>query len=208
MFCHEVQLELTVYFTFYVFPYINQVFTNPSFVVPYLNLFAKLGVLNRNLQAFIAGYYQWKKGRQLREYEPKFFDFMCFEPLMKAEKLFYQVGLSASETIDTINQNMANVERLARFIAAYIYSLVVDNHGLLMSKEFVDSLELENLRFDPAAMRQQCSGFAMASAKEIHLAETAADFIMQFRSSRTDSSDEGQGQEVQAAAASRAGSAQ
>ena len=127
---------------------------------------------------------------------------------MKAEKLFYQVGLSASETIDTINQNMANVERLARFIAAYIYSLVVDNHGLLMSKEFVDSLELENLRFDPPAMRQQCSSFAMANAKEMHLAETAADFIMQFRSSRTDSSDEGQGQEVQAAAASRAGGAQ
>jgi len=207
-FAMKYSWELTVYFTFYVFPFINQVFTNPSFVVPYLNMFAKLGVLNRNLQAFIAGYYQWKKGRQLREHEPRFFDFMCFEPLMKAEKLFYQVGLSASETIDAIDQNMANVERLARFIAAYIYSLVVDNHGLLMNKEFVDSLELENLSFDPAAMRQQCSGFARASMKEMHLAETAVDFIMQFRSSGADSSDEGQEQEVQAAAASRAGSTQ
>src|SRR5205823_4616222 len=52
--------ELTIYFTFYVFPFINQLFTETSFVVPYLDLFAKLGPLNHSIQAFITAYYRWK----------------------------------------------------------------------------------------------------------------------------------------------------
>lgn len=185
-FAMKYSWELTVYFTFYVFPFINQMFTTPSFVIPYLNLFARLGVLNRNLQDFIAGYYQWKKEQPATAHEPKFFDFMSFEPLMKAEKLFYQVGLTASETIDTLARSMENVERLARFIAAYIYSKVVGDENLLTHGQFVASLELENLTFDPARMRQRCSGIEMETKTKMtmqsDLTRMASDFVMQFKS--------------------------
>src|SRR5215210_3261861 len=51
--------ELTVYFAFYVFPFINDLFTNRQFISLFLNRFARLGPINKNLQAFISSYYCW-----------------------------------------------------------------------------------------------------------------------------------------------------
>src|SRR5262249_31153043 len=127
--------ELTVYFTFYIFPFINQVFTNTVFVVPFLDIFAHLGALNHKLQGFIAGYYRWKKEHRHETGEPAFFDFTFFEPLKKAEELFYQTGLSAATCIKKLRQQMANVDRLARYIAVYIYSVVLDDETLLTNKQ-------------------------------------------------------------------------
>lgn len=173
--------ELTIYFTFYVFPFINQVFTDPSFALPYLELFSKLGAMNRNLQDFIAGYYCWKKkkGRPVEPHEPRFFDFMSFEPLKKAEGLFYQTGLSVPETLSILRQNMPNVEGFARFIAAYIYSVVLGDEGLTANKELIETINIQDLRFDPEAMREECSGLKMT--KEAEFAKTGSDFIMEFR---------------------------
>jgi hypothetical protein len=178
--------ELTIYFTFYVFPFINQVFTTPAFVAPFLKLFARLGAWNRNLQALIAGYYQWKKDRAVEAHEPKFFDFMSFEPLMKAEKLFYQVGLSADETIAVLTANMPNVENMARFLAAYIYSRVLGNPTLLASAEFAAGLDLENLVFDPAKMRHECADLTTGTMQpeESTQAQMASDFLMQFKAEK------------------------
>src|SRR5262249_26844154 len=126
--------ELTIYFTFYVFPFINQVFTDTTFVVPYLDLFAKLGALNHSLQTFITAYYHWKKRKPVEFQKPKFVDFMFCEPLKKSEELFYEIGLSGSQCMRVLKQALGNVERLGRFIAAYIYSAVLDDEGLLTNK--------------------------------------------------------------------------
>src|SRR5581483_9928329 len=144
--------ELTIYFTFYVFPFINQLFTETSFVVPYLDLFAKLGALNNSVQGFIVGYYRWKKEQRAVPREPDLFDFTGLEPLKKSEELFYKVGLSARECIKTLRHSMSNIENLARFIAVYIYSVVLNDEDLLTNKQFVESVEITNLSFDPEVM--------------------------------------------------------
>jgi flavin-dependent dehydrogenase len=171
--------ELTIYFTFYVFPFINQVFTETSFVVPYLDLFARLGVLNNNLQSFITGYYHWKKSQPVEFREPNFFDFMFLEPLKKSEELFYEVGLSGPECIKVLKHSVANVERLSRFIALYIYSVVLADENLLMNKQLADSIRIDNLHFDPEAMRQEC--VHLDPARDAKLAKIAPNFIARFR---------------------------
>jgi len=42
--------ELTVYFAFYVFPFINDLFTEAKFIPLYFSKFAHLGLVNSNLQ--------------------------------------------------------------------------------------------------------------------------------------------------------------
>jgi len=170
--------ELTIYFTFYVFPFINQVFTNTSFVVPYLDLFAKLGVLNHNLQAFITAYYHWKKTQPIEFSQPNFFDFTFLEPLKKSEELFYQVGLTGPACIRVLKNSMGNVAKLARFIAMYIYSAVVGDKELLTNKQLAETVRLDNLRFDPESMRQECS--QLTSHRDAKLAKTAPNFVTRF----------------------------
>jgi 2-polyprenyl-6-methoxyphenol hydroxylase-like FAD-dependent oxidoreductase len=171
--------ELTIYFTFYVFPFINQVFTETAFVVPYLDLFAKLGVLNHNLQAFITQYYHWKKTQPAVPHEPNFYDFTFLEPLKKSEELFYEIGLSGAECLRVLKQSISNIERLARFIAVYIYSVVLGDEDLLSNKELIKTINIENLRFDPERMRQECQ--SLDPAKDERLAKIGANFVMQFR---------------------------
>jgi flavin-dependent dehydrogenase len=170
--------ELTIYFTFYVFPFINQVLTEPGFALPYLDQFARLGALNRNIQSFITRYYYWKKDRPVKPHEPRFLDFMGFESLAKAEQLFYQVGLSAPECLEALEAAMANIEKLARFIAVYVYSAVLGNKCLLTNKELAESIQLDNLCFDPESMRQQCSQLRQAEGRK--LLDAAAQFIAEF----------------------------
>lgn len=166
--------ELTVYFTFYVFPFINQVFTHKEFVIPFLELFARLGTLNHKLQAFLADYYQWKKNRPATSHAPVYFDFTSFEPLKKAEELFYQVGLSPAECIRKLKQQIANVEKFARFIAVHIYSVVLNDASLLTNKQLAETLKIENLQFDEEIMRRECS--CLAEEKEPKFAKMAASF--------------------------------
>jgi 2-polyprenyl-6-methoxyphenol hydroxylase-like FAD-dependent oxidoreductase len=170
--------ELTIYFTFYVFPFINQVLTEPGFALPFLDLFARLGVLNRNIQAFITQYYYWKKDQPVEAHEPRFFDFMGFDALRKAEQLFYQVGLSGPDCLETSKVAMANIETLARFIAVYIYSAVLGDEGLLTNEDLAESIQIEKLCFDPESMRRQCSH--LHEAEDRKLLETASQFIAQF----------------------------
>lgn len=171
--------ELTTYFTFYVFPFINHLFTEKAFVVPYLDLFAKLGVWNHRIQAFIRDYYRWKRSRPSEPRRPIFFDFTGFEPLKKSEELFYAVGVGHSRAIGLLKQHMANIQILGRFIAIYIYSAVLDDESLLSNKHLIETINIENLRFDPDAMRQESS--SLDNAIDPRFAKTAMRFITQFR---------------------------
>lgn len=178
-FAMKYSWELMVYFTFYVFPFINQVFTNAAFVVPFLDLFARLGAINNSVQPFIAGYYRWKKGRLFTQQEPVLFELTSFEPLKKSQELFYQVGLTPRECIKTLERQMANIERMARFIAAYIYSAVLEDDSILLSKNLAETIDIEKLEFDPEKMREM-SG-ALNTMKETKLTKAGTDFITEFR---------------------------
>src|SRR5437016_2945866 len=124
-----------------------------GFAVPYLDLFAKLGVLNTHLQTFITAYYHRKKGQPVQLRDPNFFDFMSLEPLKKAEELFYEVGLTGPECMKALKHAMGNVERLGRFIAMYIYSTVLGDENLLTNQELAETIRIDNLHFDPEKMQ-------------------------------------------------------
>src|SRR5262249_21940770 len=64
--------ELTIYFGFYVFPFINGLFTELRFVTHFLRRFTELGRVNRAVQIFVSDYYRWKKMRSIPPAEPLF----------------------------------------------------------------------------------------------------------------------------------------
>lgn len=170
--------ELTIYFTFYVFPFVNRLFTQTAFVVPYLDLFAQLGVWNHNIQEFICGYYRWKKTQTVEPRAPIFFDFTGFEPLKKSEELFYEVGVNPAEAIAMMKQHMSNIHKLGRFIAIYIYSVTLRDESLLSNKHLIETIRIDNLQFDPQRMRQECS--CLDAAQDHKFAKTGMKFIAQF----------------------------
>ncbi len=164
----------------------NQLFTDTSFVVPYLDLFARLGAFNNSTQAFITAYYRWKKDHPSGDGEPVLFDFTGLEPLKKSEELFYKVGISARECIKTLRHSLTNIENLSRFIAVYIYSVVLDDEELLTNKQLIESVKLTALNFDPASMARECRN--LDPARDPSLAKLGAEFIRQFRSGHSSAS--------------------
>lgn len=171
--------ELMVYFTFYVFPFVNQAFTDTAFILSFLDIFARLGAINNSLQSFIAEFYRWKKRRPARPEKPALFDFSSFEPLKKAQELFYQVGLTPQECGRTLKRQMANIEQMASFIVAYVYSVVLDDDTVFTARNLVDDIDLTRLEFDPDTMRDVAS--TLNKTRDAKLAKMGAEFISQFR---------------------------
>jgi glycine/D-amino acid oxidase-like deaminating enzyme len=153
--------ELTVYFSFFVFPFINDLFTDRQFVPSFLRLFARLGPTNRNLHAFLAAYFEWKKTwlEPVAAGPPRHFDFYQFAHLRAAAECFYQVGLSAEEARPVLAEQLENLEDLARFIVAHV-SAAVTGDPRALSRQFVEAIDLRRLVFDPAAMAAGTAGTA------------------------------------------------
>ncbi len=148
--------ELTIYFAFYVFPFINDLFTQRRFTLAFLNRFSQLGPLNHNMQALLSDFYNWKKAAgRLGTEEPLFVDFLDIGPLGKAEKTFYQVGLDVDQAKKVLNQQLANLQELSRYLVAYICAAVVGNAGLLTNAAFVESLDPAKFKFDPREIRHR-----------------------------------------------------
>jgi len=152
--------ELSVYFAFYVFPFINDLFTDRSFVALFLNKFARLGSMNRNLQSFISDYFQWKKSLSRAPKEPTFQELTQIGPLRTAEQAFYSVNISAGEARRILDFQLENLRHLARFIVAHVASVVLADERVLTSEAFVERIHLEDLRFDPDAMQELWKGCA------------------------------------------------
>jgi 2-polyprenyl-6-methoxyphenol hydroxylase-like FAD-dependent oxidoreductase len=145
--------ELSAYFSFFVFPFINDLSTNRRFVLSYLSKFSRLGTVNKNLQSFISAYHHWKKCAPQPALEPLFHDFTALGSLRTAESTFYRVGVSVEEAIAILDTQLANLRELARYVVAYINSVVVADERLLTNRSFIESIDLEYFRFDPDEMR-------------------------------------------------------
>jgi flavin-dependent dehydrogenase len=145
--------ELTIYFGFYVFPFINDLFTDRRFAIAFLRHFSRLGPLNQTMQSFLSAYFRWRQEHRTAPEEPIFYDFMNVGSLRAAEKTFYEVGVSVAEAKKVLAEQLANVEELARFTAAHVASVVVDDERALTSRAFVEGLDVDALRFDPEAFR-------------------------------------------------------
>lgn len=147
--------ELAIYFTFFVFPFINQLLIKPDFILPYLGKLARLGRINANMQSFLSGFYQWKKAQEASPGNPIQFDFTQIGPLKKAEMLFYQVGVSADEALDLLDEHLTNLKQLARFFVAHVASRVMGQMAMLTNRAFIDSIRLNQFSFDPQAFQMQ-----------------------------------------------------
>jgi 2-polyprenyl-6-methoxyphenol hydroxylase-like FAD-dependent oxidoreductase len=147
--------ELSIYFGFFVFPFINDLFTRQGFPQAFLRRFTRLGPTNRNLHAFLNAYYHWKR-RQPHvaplQSEPVFFDFYSFGQLRAAEACFYKIGVTIEEATRVLDEQFANFEDLARWIVAHVTSVVLGDPRPLWHPEFVAGIDLRRLSFDPEAM--------------------------------------------------------
>jgi 2-polyprenyl-6-methoxyphenol hydroxylase-like FAD-dependent oxidoreductase len=157
--------ELTIYFGFYVFPFINDLFTDPSFLPGFLRRFSRLGPWNHSLQHFLVGYYRWKKENLSVTPKsgagPVFFDFTEVGALKMAEACFYKVGVSSEEARQVLDGQLVNLEALVRWIAAHLSSVVIGVPEAASNAAFVNGFELDDLRFDPEELRarwEACAG--------------------------------------------------
>lgn len=144
--------ELTIYFAFYVFPFINDLFTDRRFLVAFLRTFTKLGRVNFGLLTMLNGYFHWKKANREPNTSPIFFEFFDIHGLVVAEQAFYKVGVSVDDARVVLDEQFANAMTLARYVAAHIYAMVLDDAALVWNRSFVTSLNLELLSFNPSQM--------------------------------------------------------
>jgi 2-polyprenyl-6-methoxyphenol hydroxylase-like FAD-dependent oxidoreductase len=149
--------ELTIYFAYYVFPFINDLFTDRRFLTIFVNRFSQLGRINRSLQTFISNFFQWKKTRRIPPAKVFHFDFTDIKPLADAEKTFYRVGVSIEEARQVLDDQLASLKEMARFMAAQICASVLGDVRVLTNRLFVESLDINRLRFDPEEMRESYS---------------------------------------------------
>jgi 2-polyprenyl-6-methoxyphenol hydroxylase-like FAD-dependent oxidoreductase len=152
--------ELSAYFAFFVFPFINDLSTNRLFVLSYLSKFSRLGPINNNLQSFISAYYQWKKATRQLARGPLFHDFTALGPLRTAESTFYRVGVSVEEAIAILDAQLTNLRELARYIVAYIYSVVLSDERVLTNRAFIENIDLQHFGFDPDEMHHHYAPYA------------------------------------------------
>ena len=144
--------ELTIYFSFYVFPFINDLHTNQSFLPGFLRRFSQLGPINQGIHRVLADYYRWKKeNAALEAPEPVFFDFMEVGALSAAELTFYKVGVGMDEARRVLDDQLESLRDLARWIVAHVTAAVLDDPRAAANAAYIRGLDLQNLEFDPEA---------------------------------------------------------
>lgn len=153
--------ELTVYFSFYVFPFINDLLTDRRFGLSFLNKFSRLGPVNSRMQEMLSAYFGWKKERGLGAMgdgaaadegdgeTPTWFDFLSVGPLARAETAFYDVGVDVSEAKRLLSGHLESLEEMGRWVIAHIASVVLDDPRVLTHRGFIETLDPAKERFDP-----------------------------------------------------------
>jgi 2-polyprenyl-6-methoxyphenol hydroxylase-like FAD-dependent oxidoreductase len=145
--------ELTVYFAFYVFPFINDLFTDRAFLPGFLRRFGRLGPINHGIHRFLAAYYRWKKENvALAAPEPVFFDFTEVGALKAAERTFYQVGIGPEAARKVLDEQLENLQELARWTAAHVTAAVLDDPRAVTNAAYVRGIDVDMLQFDSKAM--------------------------------------------------------
>lgn len=108
--------ELAVYFAFYVFPYMNDLFDDRRFSTSFLRYFGKLGPLNRKVHDAVAALARRKLEVGTPADGPHHVDFMEVGYLRDAEKTFYRTGASVEEARGVLEDQLAGFEEMSRWI--------------------------------------------------------------------------------------------
>lgn len=112
--------ELTIYFAFYVFPFLNDLFDDRRFVTSFLRLFSRLGPLNREVHQALSDFVRWKWQEGRVASGPHHIDFTEVGWLRSAEKTFYRVAPSVEEAREVVEEQLASCEEMAEWIHAWI----------------------------------------------------------------------------------------
>ena len=172
--------ELTIYFGFYVFPFINDLFTDQTFLPGFLRRFSRLGPINAGMHRFLNGYYHWKKANvSLCAPEPVFFEFMEVPALRAAEACFYKVGVDSAEARQVLDGQLANLEELARWTVAYLAAVVLGEPRAASNAAFMRGFDIENLVFDPAEFAERWQ--AVRASEETYPWSVAFPCMKRFR---------------------------
>ncbi len=176
--------ELTVYFAFYVFPFINDLFTDRGFLPGFLRRFGRLGPINHGIHHLLAAFYRWKKENvSLAAPEPVFFDFTELGALKAAERTFYQVAIGAEAARKVLDEQLENLRELARWTAAHVAAAVLDDPRALTNAAFVRGIDVDDLRFDPEAMAASLAA-ACRDSSEIYAWSFETPCMARFRTAR------------------------
>lgn len=157
--------ELAVYFVAYVFPFLNDLFTDRRFLLAFLRFFTKLGPINLGLHSLLSEFYQWKKAHTRPPDRPVYFDLMSFPALRAAESCFYRVGADVDEARSVLDEQLGHLEEMARFIVAHVVAVVIGDPRILTSAAFVDGLDLRSGHF---TLARQCDRWRDISADTGH----------------------------------------
>jgi hypothetical protein len=145
--------ELSIYFAFYVFPFVNDLHPEPRFLAPFLALFAQLGPMNRRLHEWFAAFWSWRKTHLPATAERVYFDFMQIATLKRAEMLFYKVGVAPREAVGLLVGALDDLRELARFILVHLAARVAGDPELVHRRAFVEAFDPRRAVFDPDAIR-------------------------------------------------------
>ena len=149
--------ELSIYFSFYVFPFINDLYTDRHFLIGYLRRFAQLGKINSSLLTFISKYYEWKKANVPGQEHPVFFEFRDIATLPRAESTFYKVGVEAKTALLELDEQIEHLRELAQLYVGHVSAIVSDDPDLVLSRDHVAMIDLADIRFEPDKIRAQWS---------------------------------------------------
>ena len=176
--------ELTVYFAFYVFPFINDMLTTQAFLPAFLRRFGQLGPINHGIHRLLAAYYRWKKENVVMPSpEPVFFDFTDVGALALAELTFYKVGVSLDETRQILDEQLENLRDFARWTAAHIASVVLDDPRAVTNAAFIRGIDVNDLQFDPEAMAARLDA-ACQETSEAYTWRFAVPCMARFKTER------------------------
>src|SRR5215210_139489 len=176
--------ELTIYFAFYVFPFINDRLTTEAFLPAFLRRFGQLGPINHGIHRLLAAYYRWKKENVVMPSpEPVFFDFTDVGALALAELTFYKVGVSLDETRQILDEQLENLRDFARWTAAHIASVVLDDPRAVTNAAFIRGIDVNDLQFDPEAMAARLDA-ACQETNEAYTWRFAVPCMARFKTER------------------------
>ena len=134
--------ELAVYFVAYVFPFLNDLFTDRRFLLAFLRFFTRLGPINQGLHGLLSEFYQYKREHHSPPSHPVYFDLMSFPALQEAERCFYRIGIGIDEAREVLREQLAHLEEMARFIVSHVVSVVEGDSAVLSCSEFVTGIDL------------------------------------------------------------------
>ena len=176
--------ELTVYFAFYVFPFINDLHINQAFLPAFLRRFGQLGPINQGIHRLLAAFYRWKKENVvLAAPEPVFFEFTDVGALAAAELTFYKVGVGLDEARQVLDEQLENLRDLARWTAAHVAAVVLDDPRAVTNAAYVRGIDIDDLQFDPETMATRLEA-ACRETSETYAWRFGVPCMARFRTAR------------------------